>query len=580
MAAFSASQSGPWSEAATWGGGGVPGDGDTATIGSSYTVTIDTDVTIGTGSGNAIVVSSSTASVVQNASTTLTVKGSVVVQGVWHGLAGHTFRWINTSGGNLGFKFTPAWNASAPYIMLGESGSSTRSTWEPGSGSTDPFFFETTTGVGHPQDWRFYNVDFTDLYDGSNRLFFAFTLNGAYRDRFIAKGCTFDGCGGIAPAMDANATFEVENTTFSNERASEGWWFNMSEVFASGSRIIRGNVFNKAPSIRNPGEGAIIEDNIFQNGFTTVWTQTEKPDSWGRNFVNHGGANITIEADITDDYWLCQSGTNVHGPNTLTRDYSGVTGHTVHGVIAEYTSTDDQGDFILLGTGAGTLTVENCIMLKNSNNSSWGTIVTGLGDAQINLIARNNSGFIRNGSLSTDRELFRVGETSYLNSFICQSNLAVTDVTSAPVHIARDQTGSSAITSDANLNYNCGYNITDGAELSTKYSNFSGLTSPGANDVAANPGLADIDVGIAAWDAANGGPGTISNAITEMAKRNLSTFNPDYSLTSLREFVEAGWTPSNAALQGTSHDGNDIGAIPVQLAAAGGYMNMLTMGVG
>ena len=43
MASFTSSQSGLWSSASTWGGAGVPGDGDTVTIASGHTVTFDVD---------------------------------------------------------------------------------------------------------------------------------------------------------------------------------------------------------------------------------------------------------------------------------------------------------------------------------------------------------------------------------------------------------------------------------------------------------------------------------------------------------------------------------------------------------
>src|ERR1043165_5037258 len=43
---FTASQSGNWSSASTWGGAGVPGAGDTATVGTPWTVTVDVAVTV------------------------------------------------------------------------------------------------------------------------------------------------------------------------------------------------------------------------------------------------------------------------------------------------------------------------------------------------------------------------------------------------------------------------------------------------------------------------------------------------------------------------------------------------------
>jgi len=50
-AAYTSSGSGDWSNVATWGGGGFPGVGDTATIQAGHTVTIDGDISVGTSPG-------------------------------------------------------------------------------------------------------------------------------------------------------------------------------------------------------------------------------------------------------------------------------------------------------------------------------------------------------------------------------------------------------------------------------------------------------------------------------------------------------------------------------------------------
>lgn len=52
MTAYSSTQSGDWSDIATWGGSGPPGDGDSATINSGHVVEIDGDVTLGTNPAN------------------------------------------------------------------------------------------------------------------------------------------------------------------------------------------------------------------------------------------------------------------------------------------------------------------------------------------------------------------------------------------------------------------------------------------------------------------------------------------------------------------------------------------------
>jgi hypothetical protein len=65
LSAYVSVQSGNWSNTATWGGAGVPGAGDTATIASGTTVTVDQNTVVGSNSsaiGNAITIQGSSAS--------------------------------------------------------------------------------------------------------------------------------------------------------------------------------------------------------------------------------------------------------------------------------------------------------------------------------------------------------------------------------------------------------------------------------------------------------------------------------------------------------------------------------------
>src|SRR2546421_5097776 len=47
-ASFSSTTSGNWSSVSTWGGAGVPGSGDTATVNGGHVVTLDIPVTVAT----------------------------------------------------------------------------------------------------------------------------------------------------------------------------------------------------------------------------------------------------------------------------------------------------------------------------------------------------------------------------------------------------------------------------------------------------------------------------------------------------------------------------------------------------
>jgi len=83
MAAFTSTQSGNWSDTATWGGSGPPGDGDTAIIATGHTVTVTGDVAVGSNAsavGDAVEIQATDGStfgkLVVNDGVTLTLKGT------------------------------------------------------------------------------------------------------------------------------------------------------------------------------------------------------------------------------------------------------------------------------------------------------------------------------------------------------------------------------------------------------------------------------------------------------------------------------------------------------------------------
>ncbi len=86
----------------------------------------------------------------------------------------------------------------------------------------------------------------------------------------------------------------------------------------------------------------------------------------------------------------------------------------------------------------------------------------------------------------------------------------------------------------------------------------------GAHDIAENPRFVDDQRALATWDTSLGGPGTETNAIAELLKRNGTggTWNPAYNVADLVSWVRAGFVPTNAALQGTAMSGADFGALP------------------
>jgi hypothetical protein len=134
---------------------------------------------------------------------------------------------------------------------------------------------------------------------------------------------------------------------------------------------------------------------------------------------------------------------------------------------------------------------------------------------------------------------------------------------------------------------NCAWNIDEDEALVTVYEPAASAfaSTPGVNDVHENPDFAGnpLDAHLDAWDLANGGPGTIANALAEMALRHdfTETFDPAYTVENYLDFVEAIFTPTNQNLSGAGPGGADIGAVAVQAGGGGAllYYRML-LGVG
>lgn len=78
-AAYTSTGSGNWSAAATWGGGGVPGNGDTFTVAAGHTVTVDQNTTVGTSpaSGNIVGTITTTGQLIVAGGVTFTLRGDM-----------------------------------------------------------------------------------------------------------------------------------------------------------------------------------------------------------------------------------------------------------------------------------------------------------------------------------------------------------------------------------------------------------------------------------------------------------------------------------------------------------------------
>ena len=93
----------------------------------------------------------------------------------------------------------------------------------------------------------------------------------------------------------------------------------------------------------------------------------------------------------------------------------------------------------------------------------------------------------------------------------------------------------------------------------------------GGSDLFVDPQFQHAPRRMADYDALQGGPGTARNLYYEMFKAsgydrlgNPAVVDPAYSdFRTIKAWVEAAYVPTNPALQGTAHDGGDVGAFAV-----------------
>jgi hypothetical protein len=84
-------------------------------------------------------------------------------------------------------------------------------------------------------------------------------------------------------------------------------------------------------------------------------------------------------------------------------------------------------------------------------------------------------------------------------------------------------------------------------------------------DYSYNPQFLDSTRRVRGYDSYVGGPGTYEHLFAELAKRSSfgGTYNGVYDIENIRQWLFAGFAPTNTALNGIAHDGGDIGAVAV-----------------
>lgn len=544
-AAFTSAADGNWSDDATWSGSGVPGNGDTVTIGAGHDITVDVNTTIGDSPDPTpanVVTVDTTGTITVATGVTFTIKGCVRMEdGNFTMNAGSTVEFQVPTGLRYWFRTGKAHSDTGKLIINGSSGS--RCAFRSSSGA----------GIAYIDAQGFINnsliqaeyCDFTLIGDGTED--FAEPYCNSSGADFYLRNCTLTSCGSLdtVTSIDANANFELTNVKCITTVATKTLQLDTAVVPTGGkTRSIVGCSFDKTIDWFSP-IGWTVTNTYFGNGYSATDTATGWTLFEDNILVKTAQGPQIIQGDVTDCYWYKISVANPHflAPST-------VRGNAISGVVFEHGGSDAAGDCVV-ATAAGSAfsySLSNCIVLPNTADDVSGTLISLLGNAN-NTWTVNHNTYISKGTAAIAIAETYTGHAGLLAS--ARSNLAWSASATTAVVIQDSSTN------DAVANYITvtGYNgIWNGA--ATLYDVGAGVinTDSTANDVSGDPDFVDETRDLASWDASLGGAGTASAALARIAADPMLI---DDCVT----WVKAGFVVRNSAYNNAGHDSVTIGAM-------------------
>lgn len=566
MAAFTAKASGNWSAAGqtTWNEVGVPGNGDTASIGA-FTVTVDVNTTIGTSPNDAttkvVDKTSATGSLIVATGVTLTIKGNRggVNSAVFQQEAGSTVTFDNSGSGGSPV-YTDVNAGFQGYVFNGTSGN--RAVIQAISGQTFKF---------NPS-WIVFTATFLTI-----RRHAAHTISGV-AGNITSSDVLMDTCGYFQIASTGTTlNFILDRWEFlSGTDAANDFKFTDTEIYSSGTRRIRNCIFDK--TVTYVSRVFEVDGNFFGSSFEAVagCTYAHPPR---HNFIAAtaspalGNGILWTGSAVRNYYVIAQATGNPHflGPTALL----GADNIQSQSVF-ESQSPDltDFGDCILLlatcCSGGNKIVAKNCIVVPSGVDVGSGTLVTAYNaDAAALFEAYRNTCNVNNTvtGISPTRPAVAVAEanTGTAGHVAAVKSNVVWGSSASQGYVAERQTGNvkdiiTAAGVDKNWVYNTsagdngrGYN--DLAAANTLWTaGDAAAAGVDANQGTGDPLFVDSARNVAKWCLARG-YGAQTYAAGKAALRADVTRIKD-----LLDYVFEGYKVQNASMRNAAHDGGVAGA--------------------
>jgi len=543
MAAYTSSQDGDWSVSATWGGAGVPGSGDTATI--SHAVTVSDAQTCGA----------------------VTLNKTLNISGVF------------TLGGNVGC-------AASGWRIDIQAG-----------GTLDLFGYTITpTAAG---EYRASGTPLARATVTSGAAQGSFAAPGANAVTLSATYCDFDNIGGTLGRTHTSAIVQtVTYCTFEN--------CGRVDVDATGVNVGCGFIFeyNRITdwASATPVASSSLIPNIYQTTAAGVATRRARFNVWDNSMNANVGAfevralgadvseNVAIEAKlsapaphsptINRNFWSMENDQDVVKIGAVFSSFCGNYVHfpqgghimtpannvdvNISGNIFDATDGGEGINAVLFTAQASNVKISNNILFGKGNLLAY-TNNPNSGSMQFrkNTTAVDHAGVLGNGQyfapwLIAEQTATNItpAAAEYWDNFHFDTD------DSNSFDAAIDLLGTTADQIDL-VNYNGAWGTPNGnPSPPLNYVNVTITGGVGANDAAVDPQFFDRSRDLAGWDATLGGPGTTSNAISELKKLNQSDFNDDYRVSKLFDYVASGYQPQNASMA-LGRYGGTVGACSI-----------------
>jgi hypothetical protein len=571
-AAYTASASGDWSNAATWGGAGIPGNGDTVTINDGVTVTVSTSITVGASatSLSTLAINAQNTGVLHIVSGgSLTARGPItyapnggsntsaylIVDG------GGTLTWDSSQASSPTHYFAGFANTNYGFRPVQLNGTS--SNWVnvtsviDGHNGVAGYFGWNNAAVGGSITGAY--VHFTNIGDTSQQAIqtWASSANGMLA--YSIQHSTFTNCGQILQqsVLGAADTFQhdynvhtgslggtVLNVGYSNAGGGP--------VPTTGVREVIGNVFDVDADQTGDYQGFTIHSNYFGAGLGIAHAATDAWWYFQNNFYrdpqSSAGEMMLLAGDARDNLWFLDEHTsfNPHGI-----DLAGLTTQTISGNIVDHAGQITQVSAFMITNGAN-LASGNYNFLNNihppnavGHQSFWLTTPIQIGSNTTTYTLNHNTWMTDTifgtggGTGIYTQHSGTADPAGTLASY--QNNILWNPVTSNEAYKLFAYSGvGNNVCLPANCNYNDGWNtLTGGGGYSGGANGYADIFTggtPGTHDLAVNPNFVDATRNVATFDSAylgNTAPTWNSSATYLVGQMVSSASSTIYSSTAI-----------------------------------------------